>query len=369
MIKIKRFIECLLPVTACNLRCSYCYVIQRENNKGKLPELKYSVEQMSKALTVERLGGVCYFSICGAGETMLPAVTQDIVKALLSNGHVVNITTNGTLTNRFEELLSKLDGDECKRLHFAFSLHYLELVRLNKLDCFADNVRLVKNAGCSFLVQLNLCDEYVPHLQQIKDYCMENFGAYPQLAATRKEIELKDRVELMTEYTYDEYMRIGEQFESPLFDFTMKNFNVKRTEFCYAGDWSFTLNLATGKMKRCYACEKGYDIFKNAEKPIPFCAIGKHCKSLFCMNSSHFMSMGVIPDIVTPSYAQLRNRTTKDGGQWYSDELAQALSGKLSETNASKHNAIRVYFKHTEELVHGKMAKMYGKLKGLISKK
>jgi len=173
----------------------------------------------------------------------------------------------------------------------------------------------------------------------------------------------------MTEYTYDEYMRIGEQFESPLFDFTMKNFNVKRTEFCYAGDWSFTLNLATGKMKRCYACEKGYDIFKNAEKPIPFCAIGKHCKSLFCMNSSHFMSMGVIPDIVTPSYAQLRNRTTKDGGQWYSDELAQALSGKLSETNASKHNAIRVYFKHTEELVHGKMAKMYGKLKGLISKK
>ena len=133
MIKIKRFIECLLPVTACNLRCSYCYVIQRENNKGKLPELKYSVEQMSKALTVERLGGVCYFSICGAGETMLPAVTQDIVKALLSNGHVVNITTNGTLTNRFEELLSKLDGDECKRLHFAFSLHYLELVRLNKI--------------------------------------------------------------------------------------------------------------------------------------------------------------------------------------------------------------------------------------------
>ena len=57
MEKIKRFIECLIPVTACNLRCSYCYVIQRNRNSGEMPNLKYPVKQMAAALTKERLGG------------------------------------------------------------------------------------------------------------------------------------------------------------------------------------------------------------------------------------------------------------------------------------------------------------------------
>lgn len=41
---IKKFFECLIPVTACNLKCSYCYVIQRNNLKNKLPEMKYSIQ-------------------------------------------------------------------------------------------------------------------------------------------------------------------------------------------------------------------------------------------------------------------------------------------------------------------------------------
>lgn len=366
--KIKRFIECLLPVTACNLRCSYCYVIQREKNNEKMPEMKYSIEQMAQALTRERLGGVCYFSICGAGETLLPEITIDIVKMLLHNGHVVNITTNGTLTRRFEELSERLDCDERKRLHFAFSLHYLELMRLNKLDCFAHNVHLVKDAGCSYLVQLNLCDDYIPYLQKIKDYCLENFGANPQLAATRKENDLTKDVELYTKYTREEYYNIGKQFESPLFDFTMENFNVSRTEFCYAGDWAFTLNLATGIMKRCYACNKGYDIFRAPSKPIPFCAIGKHCKSLFCMNSSHFMSMGVIPDIDTPTYAQLRDRITNDGSHWYSDDMLEILSGKLDENNSRDVNKMMVALRYIGDRAYGGMARLYIAIKKTIKK-
>ena len=47
---IKRFVECLLPVTACNLKCSYCYVIQRNNRKMKQAELKYTPEQIDRAM-------------------------------------------------------------------------------------------------------------------------------------------------------------------------------------------------------------------------------------------------------------------------------------------------------------------------------
>lgn len=363
MDKIKRFIECLLPVTACNLKCSYCYVVQREGNSGKLPDMKYSIEQIKEALTVERLGGVCYFSICGAGETLIPEVTIDITKALLSNGHYVNITTNGTLDQRFEELINILSADERERLHFAFSLHFIELKRLNKMENFANNVKKVKDAGCSFMVQLNLCDEYIPYFDEIKNFCMENFGAYPQIAATRKEMDLKKYVEFYTEHSEEEYIKLGRQFDSPLFEFTIKNFNVKRKEFCYAGDWAFTLNLATGIMHRCYACKKGFDIFKNPKKPIPFCAIGKHCKSLFCMNSSHFMSLGVIPSVETPTYAELRDRLADSGTNWYSDKMKNFLSGKLSGQNSEKVSLLKVNKFYLEDEIHGKLAEIYGKIK------
>ena len=61
MEKIKRFFECLIPVTACNLKCSYCYVIQRDRRQMKMAEMRYTPEQIGAALTAERLGGVCYF--------------------------------------------------------------------------------------------------------------------------------------------------------------------------------------------------------------------------------------------------------------------------------------------------------------------
>lgn len=57
MDKIKRFVECLMPITVCNLKCDYCYVIQRNNRKGKMAELKYSPEQIGAALNKERWGG------------------------------------------------------------------------------------------------------------------------------------------------------------------------------------------------------------------------------------------------------------------------------------------------------------------------
>ena len=188
----------------------------------------------------------------------------------------------------------------------------------------------MKNSGVSILVQLNLCDEYEPYLEEIKECCKKNIGAYPQVAATRKEYNLNQHIELLTEHTEDEYIRIGSTFKSPLFEFTMKNFNEKRREFCYAGDWSGVLNLQTGILRKCYSDNKGQNIFDNPEKPIKFEAIGK-CRSLFCMNSSHFLSLGVIPECYkNVTYADLRNR---EEASWYKPIVLEALDGKLIETN------------------------------------
>lgn len=333
MDKIKRFIECLVPVTACNLKCEYCYVIQENRRKLEMPKFKYSPQIIGKGLSKERLGGIAYISICGAGETLLPKEMPQIVKEILKQGHYVNITTNGTITERFNEIIEITTPEMRKRLHFAFSLHYIELKNTNNLEKFISNVKKVKESGASILVQFNLYDGYLPYIDEIKKICIDNFGALPQVAATRKEtvkITTIQDIEYHTNKTFEEYVEIGKQFKSPLFDYTTDKFMVKRNEFCYAGDWSFILNLATGMIKKCYAEKENQDIFKNINKPIKFCAIGNNCESRYCVNSSHFISLGIIPEIHTKTYAELRNRKEAN---WYSDEMNNFLNSKLFESN------------------------------------
>ena len=328
-----------------------------------MPKFKYSPEIIGKGFSKERLGGTSYISICGAGETLLPKEIPQIIYEILKQGHFVNITTNGTISQRFDEIIKLIPEELLKRLHFAFSLHYIELKKTNNLDSFIENVKKIKGAGCSFLIQLNLYDGYIPYLDEIKEFCMENFNALPQIAATRKEqvkVARIEEVEFHTAKTKEEYIKIGKEFNSPLFDYTISNFMVPRKEFCYAGDWSFTVNLATGMAKRCYSEPENQNIFENLDKPINFKAIGNNCKCLYCMNSSHFISLGVIPEIHTKTYAELRNRE-KPG--WYNEEFKEFLNSKLFETN-KKYSKIHKVFINIEY----KLNSLLRKIKRIVKK-
>lgn len=327
---IVRFFECLLPVTICNLKCDYCYVMQRNNRTMKKAELKFSPQHIGKCLSKERLGGTCYFSICGAGETLAQPEIVEIVNEILKQGHLVNVTTNGTITGTFKKF-AKIESELLKKLHFSFSFHYLELKRLNLLETFFNNVRYVHSLGCSYMVQINLCDSYLEHIEEIKTICKKEVGAMPQVAATRKESKGLTDIELFTNLSKDEYIKIGRSFDSPLFEYTMKNFNVKREEFCYAGDRSGCLNLATGALKKCYGDPFPQYIFNNSEKKIKFEPIGKNCYSRFCFNSSHFISLGVIDGLDDNiNYYNLRDR---ENAGWFNDTLRRYLSKKLSGNN------------------------------------
>jgi molybdenum cofactor biosynthesis enzyme MoaA len=171
MDKIRRYFECYVHITVCNLKCEYCYVRQFSKNSNEIATFKYSPEHISKALSLRRLGGVCYFNVCGAGETMMMPDLDLVVSALLNEGHWVSITTNGTYTQGYKKLLERLNSNNCKHLHFAFSFHYLELKRKGWLGRFVENVNRVKDAGCSFVVQMNWYDGYDSVIDEIKDYC------------------------------------------------------------------------------------------------------------------------------------------------------------------------------------------------------
>ncbi|MFW5886130.1 MAG: radical SAM protein [Bacteroidota bacterium] len=364
---MKRFLECLIPITACNLKCEYCYIIHQNRRTSKKADFKYSPEQTGKALSVKRLGGVSYISITGSGETLLPKEITQIIYNILKQGHFVNITTNGTITKRHKEIINTIPPDLLKRLHFAFSIHYLELIRTNKLEVFFNNVKLMKNAGCSYLVQINLYDGYIPHWNDIKRIVKEHTGALPQVALTRD--ETKQGYSIMTNKSKEEYAAIAREMNSPLFEFTFKNFKDKRKEFCYAGEWSGKLNMSTGKLTGCYGYGISQNIFEDINKPIKFEAIGKNCPFQFCFNSSHFMSLGVIPSLTTPSYAELRDK--KEAG-WYSDEMRNFLSRKLSDDNDEYSHRRKVFVNSKYSVLHTvlnakkKAASIYHKLKRTI---
>lgn len=325
---MKRFIECLIPHTECNLKCEYCYVIQDERPLCNMLKMNYSPEYIGNCLSVERLGGISYISICASGETMIGKDVIDIIYNILKQGHYVNVTTNGTISKRFAELIDVVPDEYMRRLHFAFSFHFIELRKKNMLSIFFHNIELIKKHGASFVVQVNLCDAYASYWDEIKRLVHENTGAYPQVALTR-DVRGK-KWEVYTDSSYDEYVRIGKEMDSPLFDFTVKNFMHKYKEYCYAGDWSGRLNLATGVLMSCYGIGIVQNIFEDINKKIKFEAIGHNCTSNYCVNGSHFMALGVMPSVDVPTYAELRNR---EGAGWYTDEVKRFLSSKLYDDN------------------------------------
>jgi len=326
MEKIKRFIECLMPYYNCNIKCDYCYVVQGNYRGKKGLQFDYPLDVMKRALTKERFGGMCFFSICAGGETLAPPQTVPIVKMLLENGHFVNVTTNGTLAKRIDELCA-LPTEYRAMLHLSCSLHYLELKRTGLLDVFFDNVTKLKTAGISFFIQTAVYDGYESYADEIRRLCIERAGAMPQAYVTRR--NEKNGYSYFGELSDEKYIALGRSFDSPLFEFTLENFMKRQKGFCYAGDWSFILDLGSGILTKCYSGEGRQQIFSAPEKPIRFEAIGR-CRSIYCVNSSHFMSQGIIPGVPALSYGELRNRPAAG---WYNDTARELLTGRLYESN------------------------------------
>lgn len=112
-------------------------------------------------------------------------------------------------------------------------------------------------------------------IDEIKQISMEKLGAYCHVTVARE--ETNPELPILTKLSREDYIKTWGSFESDLFEFKMKTFNVKRKEFCYGGMWTAHLNLGTGVLKQCYCGAKIQNIFKEIDKPIPWEAIGNNC--------------------------------------------------------------------------------------------
>lgn len=333
MANITKFFDCYIPITSCNLRCGYCYIAQQKRFNDPLPRFEHTAIEIGKALSLKRLGGECYFNLCAGGETLLSPNVIEITKVLLEEGHYVSLITNGTLTRRIEELCH-FPIELKKRLHIKFSFHYLELKRLGIVQEYFENVRNARLSGISITVELTPCDEEIPYIDEIKKFCLENVGALCHVSVARKEDDLRKEIPVLTNLSREEYLNTWGTFNSCMFDFKMQTFPYKRREFCYAGEWSFSLDLGSGDYRQCVIGKRLGNVFEDYEKPLNTEPIGKHCPLAQCFNGHAYLALGDIPEIEAPPYSEIRNRTCSDGTEWLSKDVRDFFSSKLYEKNA-----------------------------------
>ncbi len=328
--KPKRMILCLIPNNVCNLKCEYCYISQMPDFLKQDFEFKYDVKHVAKCLSKERLGGQCLINLTGEGETMLQRGIVELCQLLLEEGHYIEFVTNLTVTKVVNQFLM-LPPELLEHMEFKVSFHYSELIKKNLLDIFFENLDNIQKSSASFTLELMPHDELIPQIEDIIKLCYEKVGAKCQLTIGRADY-LSSRGILST-YNKDEYSKIWSVFESTMFDLKMKLLNVKRKEFCYAGDWTLYVNMYTGEASACYGQPYKQNIFEDPSKPIHFCPVGKHCVQPYCVNGHAHISLGVIPEIECPSYAQIRNRVREDGSEWFSKDAYEFFDSKLYETN------------------------------------
>ena len=331
MERMKRFIALTFNFDLCNMKCPYCYITQtgyKPPPKEGKSYFKYPPEIIVRSLSRKRLGGTCFFVICAAGETMLAKEIVPIIGGLLKQGHFVCVLTNGTITKRFDEILS-FPKEHLERLMFNFSFHYVELKKANLLDVFFDNADRIRNAGCSFFLRMCLSDDYIPLLDEIKEVSIKRAGAPPQLTRTFKYGE-NNVTFTTTQLPLDEYVGYGKTFGSQLFDAEFANIEKERTGFCYAGDWSLNVYIDTGLTVSCDNPGKSQNIFENPDMPIEFEAVGNNCKLPFCVCGLNHLTLGVMPDVEFPSYSETRDRPEAN---WFTPRMRDFCNSKLCESN------------------------------------
>lgn len=338
-IAIKRMINAGLTASACNFKCGYCYISHiNEEQSTRIPKFRETPEIIGKALSRERLGGLCLFNLCANGETLLPKEIPAILYQILAQGHYVELVTNGTIEARFEEIYN-FPSEFLSRLCFKFSFHYIELKKRKLLDVFVKHVKQAKEKGCSFTIEMVAADEFIPFIDEIKEFCIKNFGALCHLTVAR---DHANNLDLLTSLSRDEYINTWKTFDSQMFEFKMSVFGEKRKEYCYAGDWLLDIDIETGNTTQCYCSRYNQNIYDDIEKPLLFLPIGKHCTLEHCYNAHALMTLGMIPEYSSPTYFEMRNRVCLDGSSWFTPEMEQVYRTKLLENNVTYNQFTRI---------------------------
>lgn len=354
---MKKYLDVAVPIKVCNFKCHYCYISLLDQFQARLEKFPHSVAEIRKALSKERWGDEVYINLCAGGETLLLEDSVELIRALLEEGHYIAIVTNGSMTKRFDEIV-QFPSELRERIFFKFSYHYLELKRMNLFDVFFNNVRKVREAGCSFTIEVTPNDELIPYIDEMKELCRKELGAIPHNTIARD--DRTGGINILSDLSQQEYENTWNALDSELFRYKMHLYHHKVKTYCYAGDWSAYINLITGDITPCN-CGPVFGNIYEWDKPVPKMAMGTHCELPYCYNGHGWISMGVAPEEKHPVYTELRNRICEDGTEWITDTYKQFWQAQLFTTN-------KTYTDAEKQMMDKKYKKLTSKPRKLLRK-
>lgn len=330
--QIHKFIELLVHgTTECNFHCEYCYVWRKaEFTPGRVTS-EHTPKEIRYALSQKKLGGPCHINACALGETLLSKDIVSLAYELLDEGHYLSIITNGTITPRIDEIL-QFPPELLERMFFKLSFHYAELKRTKLLEIFWKNVDKIKVSPCSYSIEITPCDSLVPEIDNLKkEFETRAGGAMPHITFTRD--TNKEGLDLLSALTLDEYKNTWSVFRSDLFELKCRLYKKKIRQFCYAGNWSYRINVVNGNLQSCYQQELNGTVFDRGQKVLPLLTVGHGCRLDYCFNNHAFLAWGNVPDISCSHYLGVRDRIASNSVHWVKETYAAAMQQKLYENN------------------------------------
>ncbi len=330
--RIHKFIELLVHgTTECNFHCEYCYVWRKSEFTQGRETSEYTAKEIRQALSQNRLGGPCHINACALGETLLSENIVELTYELLEEGHYLSIITNGTFVPKIDAIL-RFPDELLERMFFKFSFHYAELKRTNLLEIFWRNVDKVKASPCSYSLEVTPCDSLVEDISSVKEEFEKRAdGAMPHITFTRD--SNKTGLDLLSDLSLEEYKRIWSTFDSDLFDLKCGLYKKKIDQACYAGNWSYRINVVNGNLQSCYQQELNGTIFDAPQKPLPILTVDHGCNMDYCFNNHAFLAWGDVPDIPCDNYYKVRDRVSKNSIHWIKEPYAAAMQQKLYDNN------------------------------------
>lgn len=330
--RIHKFIELLVHgTTECNFHCEYCYVWRKNEFTRGRETSEYTPKEIRQALSLKRLGGPCHINACALGETLWSKDIVELSYELLEEGHYLSIITNGTISPKIDAIL-KFPSGLLERMFFKLSFHYAELKRTNLLETFWKNVDKIKDSPCSYSIEITPCDSLIEEIDNVKEEFMKRAdGAMPHITFTRD--SNKEGLDLLSELSLEEYERIWSTFHSELFDLKCGLYKKKISQVCYAGNWSYRVNVVNGNLQSCYQQKLSGTIFDEPQKPLPVLTVGQNCNMDYCFNNHAFLAWGDAPEILCDNYYQVRDRVSGNSVHWIKEPYAAAMKQKLYDNN------------------------------------
>ncbi|MDE6845118.1 MAG: polysaccharide pyruvyl transferase family protein [Lachnospiraceae bacterium] len=330
--RIHKFIELLVHgTTECNFHCEYCYVWRKhEFTPGSITS-EYTAKEIREALSQAKLGGPCHINACALGETLLSKDIVELTYELLDEGHYLSIITNGTITPRIDAILQFPD-ELLERMFFKLSFHYAELKRTKLSDVFWKNADKIKNSPCSYSIEITPCDNLIDEIDNIKkEFAVHAGSAMPHITFTRD--TNKEGLDLLSELSLEEYKNVWQTFDSDLFNLKCDLYKKKIHQTCYAGSWSYRVNVVNGNLQSCYQQELVGTVFDEGQKVLPVMPVGHGCRLDYCFNNHAFLAWGDAPEIVCDNYFKVRDRRAEDSTHWVKGTYAAAMQQKLYDNN------------------------------------